>query len=158
MPLKMNEEDWEIALEVFRTCLPARGAKAKDDRLFLEELHFFAIHNISWRALPERFGCWNSVWKRFDRVSKSRFLRTSSPCWRASAAARIWCRCSPFVDCSNRLPGSGQYDRPGACPGSGRKRAAPGDMNITCRVTGSRVRRSGAREAGLEKKSFGNRP
>ena len=71
MSLKMNEADWEIALEVFRACLPARGAKAKDDRLFLEALRFFVVHNITWRALPERFGHWNSVWKRFDRLSKA---------------------------------------------------------------------------------------
>ena len=71
MSTKMNEADWEIALEVFRACLPARGAKAKDDRLFLEALHFFAVHNITWRALPERFGLWNSVWKRFDRLSRA---------------------------------------------------------------------------------------
>ena len=36
MSTKMNEADWELALDVFRACLPARGAKAKDDRLFLE--------------------------------------------------------------------------------------------------------------------------
>lgn len=71
MSAKMTHEDWEIALEVFRACLPARGAKAKDDRLFLEALHFFAVHNITWRALPERFGLWNSVWKRFDRLSRA---------------------------------------------------------------------------------------
>jgi len=71
MSTKMNELDWEIALEVFRACLPARGAKSKDDRLFLEALHFFAVHNITWRALPDRFGLWNSVWKRFDRLSRA---------------------------------------------------------------------------------------
>ena len=71
MSTKMNDADWEIALEVFRACLPARGAKAKDDGLFLEALHFFAVHNITWRALPERFGLWNSVWKRFDRLSRA---------------------------------------------------------------------------------------
>ena len=71
MCTKMNEADWAIALEVFRACLPARGAKAKDDRLFLEALHFFAVHNITWRALPERFGRWNSVWRRFDRLSRA---------------------------------------------------------------------------------------
>ena len=71
MSTKMIEADWRTALEVFRASLPRRGAKAKNDRLFLEALHFFANHNITWRALPERFGNWNSVWKRFNRLSKS---------------------------------------------------------------------------------------
>ena len=71
MSTRMRERDWEIALEVFRACLPARGAKGRDDRLFLEALHYFTVHNISWRALPERFGKWNSVWRRFDRLSRA---------------------------------------------------------------------------------------
>lgn len=71
MSTKMSNRDWDLALEVFRVCLPRVGAKAKNDRLFLEALHYFTVHNITWRALPERFGYWNSVWKRFDRLGKS---------------------------------------------------------------------------------------
>lgn len=71
MSTKMIEQDWELALKVFRVCLPRVGSKAKNDRLFLEALHYFTVHNITWRALPERFGNWNSVWKRFDRLGKS---------------------------------------------------------------------------------------
>ena len=71
MSTKMTEADWAVVLEVFRASLPRRGAKGRDDRLFLEALHYFSVHNISWRALPERFGKWNSVWKRFDRLSKA---------------------------------------------------------------------------------------
>jgi transposase len=71
MSTKMAETDWDNALVVFRASLPRRGAKGRDDRLFLEALHYFAVHNITWRALPERFGKWNSVWKRFDRLSKA---------------------------------------------------------------------------------------
>jgi transposase len=56
---------------VFRACLPRRGRKAEDDRRFLEALHFFTVENVRWRALPERFGHWNSVWKRFDRLSRA---------------------------------------------------------------------------------------
>jgi transposase len=67
----MNEDDWAHTLAVFRACLPRRGRKAADDRLFLEALHFFTVENVRWRALPERFGPWNSVWKRFDRLSKA---------------------------------------------------------------------------------------
>jgi len=67
----MDEEDWTHTLSVFRACLPRRGRKAEDDRRFLEALHFFTVENVRWRALPERFGHWNSVWKRFDRLSKA---------------------------------------------------------------------------------------
>ena len=71
MSTKMDEEDWAHTLAVFRACLPRRGRKAEDDRRFLEALHFFTVENVRWRALPERFGHWNSVWKRFDRLSKA---------------------------------------------------------------------------------------
>lgn len=67
----MSEEDWTHTLEVFRACLPRRGRKASNDRLFLEAMHFFTLENVRWRALPDRFGHWNSVWKRFDRLSKA---------------------------------------------------------------------------------------
>jgi transposase len=71
MSTKMTEGDWKVALEVFRSCLPRRGEKSKTDRRFLEALHYFSVHNVSWRALPERFGKWNSIWKRFSRLSQS---------------------------------------------------------------------------------------
>ena len=71
MSTKMDEDDWTHTLAVFRACLPRRGRKGADDRRFLEALHFFTVENVRWRALPERFGHWNSVWKRFDRLSKA---------------------------------------------------------------------------------------
>ena len=71
MSTKMDENDWAHTLAVFRACLPRRGRKAEDDRRFLEALYFFTVENVRWRALPERFGHWNSVWKRFDRLSKA---------------------------------------------------------------------------------------
>ncbi|WP_429925485.1 transposase (plasmid) [Agrobacterium vitis] len=70
MLTKMTEADWAVALEVFRASLPRRGDKGRDDRLFLEALHYFSVNNITWRGLPERYGYWNSVWKRFSRLSK----------------------------------------------------------------------------------------
>tara|TARA_R110000868_G_scaffold44276_6_gene148027 strand:+ start:5146 stop:5574 length:429 start_codon:yes stop_codon:yes gene_type:complete len=51
--------------------LARRGRKAADDRRFLEALHFFTVENVRWRALPKEYGHWNSVWKRFDRLSKA---------------------------------------------------------------------------------------
>jgi transposase len=66
----MTEEDWTIVLKVFEASCPRCGDKGRDDRKFLEALQYFVVHNITWRALPEKFGHWNSVWKRFWRLSR----------------------------------------------------------------------------------------
>lgn len=67
----MSEEDWDIVVTVFRSVRSRRGDKGRDDRKFLQALHFFTVHNITWRALPAEFGDWNAVWKRFWRLSRS---------------------------------------------------------------------------------------
>lgn len=43
------------------------GRTAADNRLFVDAILFVAKTGIPWRDLPERFGKWNSVWRRFDR-------------------------------------------------------------------------------------------
>ena len=70
MLTRMSEDDWEIVVTVFRSVRSRRGDKGRDDRKFLEALHFFTVHNITWRALPAEFGDWNAVWKRFWRLSR----------------------------------------------------------------------------------------
>src|SRR3954462_4620915 len=62
MLTRMTDEDWEIVVQVFRAVRSRRGDKGRDDRTFLEALHYFAVHNITWRALPAECGNWNSVW------------------------------------------------------------------------------------------------
>src|SRR4028119_1512500 len=67
----MPEEDWATVRRVFAASCSRRGAKGRNDRRFLEGLQYFTVHNITWRALPEHFGKWNSVWKRFWRLSRA---------------------------------------------------------------------------------------
>ncbi len=67
----MTEHDWSIVLEVFDAAQSSRGEPGHDDRKFLEAIHYFVVHNITWRALPREFGKWNTVWKRFWRLSRS---------------------------------------------------------------------------------------
>jgi len=67
----MTEDDWAIVLVVFDAAQSRRGEPGHDDRKFLEAVHFFTVHNITWRALPPGYGKWNSVWKRFWRLSRS---------------------------------------------------------------------------------------
>jgi transposase len=71
MLTRMTEQDWAVVLEVFRAARSRRGDKGRDDRRFLEALHDFTVHNITWRALPAEFGPWSSVWKRFWRLSRT---------------------------------------------------------------------------------------
>jgi transposase len=71
MLTRMTDEDWTVVLEVFTAARSRRGDKGRDDRRFLEALQFFTVHNITWRALPAEYGKWNTVWKRFWRLSRA---------------------------------------------------------------------------------------
>ena len=71
MLTQMTEKDWAVVIEVFRAVRSKRGEPGRDDRKFLEALHYFTVNNITWRALPKEYGNWNSVWKRFWRLSQS---------------------------------------------------------------------------------------
>lgn len=70
-PARLSEADWAAVLAVFRACLPRRGGIGRDDRTFLEAMLHFAGHGVSWRALPKEFGNWNSIWKRYWRLSRA---------------------------------------------------------------------------------------
>ena len=50
--------------------LPARPGPAAMDRLFLNAVLWIGKTGAPWRDLPERFGPWNSVWRRFDRWAR----------------------------------------------------------------------------------------
>jgi transposase len=91
----MTEEDWAIAVQVFRASRPRRGDKGRDDRKFLEALHYFVVHNITWRALPAHFGPWNSVWKRFWRRRRSSIVGQGvRACTKSSQPVAVrHCRC-----------------------------------------------------------------
>ena len=66
----ISDADWERIKDL----LPGRpglsGWTAKDNRLFLDAVLWIAKTGAPWRDLPERFGNWNSVWKRFDRWAR----------------------------------------------------------------------------------------
>ena len=47
------------------------GRSGGDNRLFLEAVLWKARTNSPWRDLPEYFGDWNTIFKRFDYWSKS---------------------------------------------------------------------------------------
>jgi transposase len=63
----ISDADWDRIKDL----LPGRpgqtGWLAQDNRRFVDAILYVAKTGIPWRDLPERFGPWNSVWRRFDR-------------------------------------------------------------------------------------------
>ena len=47
------------------------GGVAEDNRRFVNAVLYVAKTGIPWRDLPERYGNWNSQWRRFDRWAKA---------------------------------------------------------------------------------------
>ena len=66
----LHNDQWDRIKDV----LPGReghvGGTADDNRLFVEAVLYRFRTGCPWRDLPERFGKWNSVWKRFDRWAR----------------------------------------------------------------------------------------
>lgn len=64
---EIAEEQWERIKDL----LPGKdgdpGVTAKDNRLFLNAVLWIGRTGAPWPDLPERFGKYNSVWRRFDR-------------------------------------------------------------------------------------------
>ena len=47
-----------------------RGSSGRDNRLFVEAVLWLVRTGVAWRDLPEEFGPWNSVFRRFSRWSR----------------------------------------------------------------------------------------
>src|SRR4029078_8789276 len=62
----ISDNEWALSQGV----LPTRGRRAKN-RLFVDAVLWMAKTGAPWRDLPERFGPWNSAFRRFSRWSKS---------------------------------------------------------------------------------------
>ncbi len=66
----IRDEDWDRIKDLLPGQPGHRGVTAKDNRLFIDAVLWIAKTGAPWRDLPERFGKWNSVWKRFDRWAR----------------------------------------------------------------------------------------
>jgi transposase len=66
----ISDHDWARIEHLLPGQPGQHGKGAKDNRLFLDAVLWIAKTGAPWRDLPERFGNWNSVWRRFDRWAK----------------------------------------------------------------------------------------
>ncbi len=67
---EISDESWSRLHSLLPGQAGHPGITAKDNRLFINAILWIGKTGAPWRDLPERFGLWNSVWRRFDRWSK----------------------------------------------------------------------------------------
>jgi transposase len=64
---EITDDRWERIKDILPGQAGDPGVTAKDNRLFVNAVLWIDKTGAPWRDLPERFGLWGSVWKRFDR-------------------------------------------------------------------------------------------
>src|SRR5262245_50712035 len=68
---EISDADWERIRPVLPGQPGQHGGIAEDNRRFINAVLYVARTGIPWRDLPERYGNWNSQWRRFDRWAKA---------------------------------------------------------------------------------------
>src|ERR1700682_5947621 len=66
----ISDANWERIKDLLPGKPCDSGWVAKDNRLFVDAILYVARTGVPWRDLPERFGNWDTVYKRFNRWSK----------------------------------------------------------------------------------------
>ena len=70
----LSDEQWQRIAPLLPGKPGDRGRPAADNRLFLEGVFWIARTGSPWRDLPESFGLWNSVFRRFRRWAQKDVL------------------------------------------------------------------------------------
>lgn len=66
----ISDEDWARIKDLLPGQPGQPGVTAKDNRLSLDAVLWIGKAGAPWRDLPDRFGNWNSIWRRFDRWAR----------------------------------------------------------------------------------------
>lgn len=64
---EISDVDWDRIANLLPGQPGQHGGIAEDNRRFVNAILWIARTGAPWRDLPERFGNWNSIWRRFDR-------------------------------------------------------------------------------------------
>src|SRR6202161_617075 len=70
--LVLTDERWERMAGLIIGRPDQKGSTGRDNRMFVEGVLWIVRTGSPWRDLPEVFGDWNSVFRRFSRWSSKR--------------------------------------------------------------------------------------
>ena len=62
---EVSDADWERIKDLLPGRPGQHGGIAEDNRRFVNAVLYVAKTGVPWRDLPERYGNWNSQWRRF---------------------------------------------------------------------------------------------
>ena len=68
--LVLSDEQWGRISGLIIGRPDQRGSTGRDNRMFVEGVLWIVRTGSPWRDLPEAFGEWNSVFRRFSRWSR----------------------------------------------------------------------------------------
>ena len=78
----LSDEQWSRIEPLIAGKKGDRGRTGKNNRLFVDGVFWIMRTGAPWRSLPEKFGKWNTVFKRFERWARKgvweRILKTLS--------------------------------------------------------------------------------
>ena len=63
----IRDDQWPKIYEYLRQCPGVYAGQEADCRCFIDGVHWILRTGAQWRELPEKYGNWNSVYKRFAR-------------------------------------------------------------------------------------------
>jgi putative transposase len=67
---RLSDAQWERIAPLVSGKAGDPGRHGEDNRLFVEAVLWLARTGAPWRDLPETFGHWNSIFRRFSRWAK----------------------------------------------------------------------------------------
>ena len=67
----LRDDQWQLIKDLLPGRIGHVGVTAQDNRRFVEAVLYRYRAGIPWRDLPERFGDWKNIHRRFSRWAKA---------------------------------------------------------------------------------------